>query len=257
MAELPDAANLTTERQPPRPWGPWATAGWAVALAVVYALVQLVVAVPFLVCWAIADPGISLQAHAENLAKDGLFFAVATIVSDGVLIGLLVGIVWLRKWPARDYLALGPIGRGEALRYGAIMLGLVALTDTLTWLLGRPVVSDFQVQLYSTASSFLLLFLVLLLVAPVFEELAFRGFLFQGLASSRLGAAGTILLTSGIWAVVHFQYDWFGVVTIFVYGLFLGEVRRRTGSTTTTVFLHGILNVIATAETVVFMEFLR
>jgi membrane protease YdiL (CAAX protease family) len=233
------------------------TAGWAVALAVVYTLVQVAVAIPFLVCWAVTDPGVSLQAHADRLAKDGLFSAVGTIVSAGVVIALLVGVVWLRKWSARDYLALSPIRRSEALRYGAIMLLLVALLDAVTWLLGRPVVSQFQVEMYRTADSLLLLFLVVLLVAPVFEELAFRGFLFRGLASSRLGAGGAILLTSGVWAIIHLQYDWFGVLNIFLCGLFLGEVRRRTGSTTTTVFLHGVQNLLATIETVVVMELLR
>ena len=88
----------------------------------------------------------------------------------------------------------------------------------------------------------------MLLIAPLSEELTVRGFLYRGFASSRLGSAGAILLTSALWASIHVQYDWFFIGEVFVLGLILGWMRCRSGSTWLTVVLHGAYNLIAVAQ---------
>ena len=98
------------------------------------------------------------------------------------------------------------------------------------------------------------LVVALLVAAPVVEEVFFRGFLFKGLAASAVGAGGAILLTSLLWAGIHLQYDVYGKGLIFTVGLFLGVVRWRTGSVTLTVMLHGMINAVATTQTIVVAE---
>ena len=61
-----------------------------------------------------------------------------------------------------------------------------------------------------------LLWFSVVVVAPVTEELFFRGFLHCGWAPSWLGVSGTIVLTSALWAVLHHQYNAFGILIIFV-----------------------------------------
>ena len=53
------------------------------------------------------------------------------------------------------------------------------------------------------------------------------------------------------------QYDLYGVATIFVSGLLLGYARLKTGSLYPTLFLHGLMNLIATVEVVVFLKVQR
>jgi membrane protease YdiL (CAAX protease family) len=83
------------------------------------------------------------------------------------------------------------------------------------------------------------------------EEVLFRGFLFEGVLHSRLGAGGAVGFTSLVWALTHVQYDAYDIATIFVSGLLLGYVRLKTGSLYATIFLHGLMNLVAMLEAVV------
>ena len=93
--------------------------------------------------------------------------------------------------------------------------------------------------------------LALVVLAPLGEETLFRGFLFKGIAASRAGPVVAIFVSSVAWALLHVQYDWYGVVSIAVIGLFLGVVRYRTGSLLVTMLLHALANMVATLEMVV------
>jgi len=87
-----------------------------------------------------------------------------------------------------------------------------------------------------------------MVAAPLGEETLFRGFFFQGLLRSRLGAPGAIALSSLFWALIHVQYDAYGIATIFVTGLFLGYARLKTQSLYVPIFLHSLNNLGATLE---------
>jgi len=87
-------------------------------------------------------------------------------------------------------------------------------------------------------------------VAPIFEELSFRGFLFEGLRRSWLGDSGTILVTSLVWAVIHTQYQLVYVLQIFALGLLLGAARLRTGSIVTPIAMHALFSAIAIVQVV-------
>lgn len=101
-----------------------------------------------------------------------------------------------------------------------------------------------------------MLWLATVIVAPVTEELLFRGFLHRGWAPSWLGVSGTIVLTSALWAALHQQYNWLGILCIFLMGLIFGWMRQRSGSTTLTIILHSLNNLIATILVAVQIEWL-
>jgi membrane protease YdiL (CAAX protease family) len=86
------------------------------------------------------------------------------------------------------------------------------------------------------------------------EETLFRGFFFEGILHSKSGARGALIITAGTWASIHVQYDWYGRATIFVFGLFLGYVRLKTGSILVTMCLHSLMNLIATLELIVLLK---
>ena len=101
-----------------------------------------------------------------------------------------------------------------------------------------------------------MLWLATIIVAPVTEELLFRGFLHRGWAPSWLGVSGTIVLTSALWAALHQQYNWLGILCIFLMGLIFGWMRQRSGSTTLTIILHSLNNLFATILVAVQIEWL-
>jgi len=236
-----------------RPWGFWASLGWTALWIGLWMLVGTVVAVAAATIAVVRDPKLDAQAFVAGMAGNGLLIALAAILAAPVQIGLVVLLAWVRM-PVRVYLGLGAVGARETL-VGVGLLGvLLAAQDGLTLLAGRPVVPPFMVEAYRTAGFLPLLVAALVVAAPMAEETLFRGFLFAGIAASRAGAVGAVLISSAVWAAIHLQYDLYGVGLIFVEGLFLGIVRWKTGSVTLTILLHAVANAIATIEATVVVE---
>ena len=94
-----------------------------------------------------------------------------------------------------------------------------------------------------------------IVVAPAGEEITFRGFLFRGWVRSERSAWPAIVVISLLWATLHVQYDWTGMLQIFVVGLFLGWTRLRSNSTLLTFILHALFNLEGTLETVAQVHF--
>ena len=87
---------------------------------------------------------------------------------------------------------------------------------------------------------------IAVLIAPLFEEMFFRGFL-QPLLSRTLGVAAGIALTALLFGGLHaFQYSfvWQYVFAVSLVGVALGVLRSRTNSIIPTTVLHGCYNAI-------------
>ena len=120
---------------------------------------------------------------------------------------------------------------------------------------GEPIVPDFMIDTYQSATWGLpLLLFVLFVTAPLSEEFFFRGFMLEGLQRSRLGIIGAVIITAAVWAGIHLQYDLHGILMIFFLGLIFGYVRFKTRSLWLCVMLHSIMNLIATAEMLVVLS---
>ena len=133
------------------------------------------------------------------------------------------------------------------------MVALSFAADALTMLLGRPVIPEFMIDAYQTAGFVPLLWVALVVMAPVFEEIFFRGFIFPGIRNSRLGVTGAIVLTSLAWAACHVQYDLYHMTVIFGMGIVLGVARWRTESVYPPMATHAALNLVATVQVAVYL----
>jgi len=232
----------------PQPWGFWVTVGFALAIAVAFVAAQIAVAILFSTV-SMATGHEEILKEPTKLQSNGLFLALATCGAAPVGIGLTWLFAWIRKGiSVSDYLGLKRLPAKQLLRWCIGLLLVGALSDGLSALLGRPIVPDVIVESYKTAWSPPLLWFAMVILAPLNEEVFFRGFLFAGLSRSRIGGRGAILLTSLLWSVIHFQYDWFGVATIFVVGLLLGYARLKTSSIIPTILMHSLMNLVATIQ---------
>ena len=101
------------------------------------------------------------------------------------------------------------------------------------------------------ATPFVLNFLMVVIGAPIVEELLFRGFLFTQLKTTKLGVNGSIILTSLIWTSIHLQYDLFLLIPIFLIGLLLGYLMHKYNSLYLVIIVHAVHNLQAT----LFIEF--
>jgi beta-phosphoglucomutase-like phosphatase (HAD superfamily)/membrane protease YdiL (CAAX protease family) len=229
------------------PWGFWATLGLGLCVAVAYLGTQYAVMIVSIVARGALNQELSAQ-----LAANGLFVALATCATTPVAVGLIWVFARMRKGiPVREYLALSPLSWRAAARWCSALAGLVVLSDGLTTLLHRPIVPEVMVQMYQSAVFPPLFWLAVVVAAPLGEEAFFRGFLFKGILHSRLGGPGAVVLTALVWAVIHQQYDLYGVANVFVAGLLLGFARLRTNSIYTGLLMHALMNLIATIEVAV------
>ena len=232
-----------------RIWGYWATFGWALLAFFVGQFAALAV----LVWWRIGDLNAVL-----DVPFDGIAVALFILIANPITIAILMLAVRLARASQAEYLAL-EVPQTRDLRVGIIcIVGLIAISDALLYVTGQPLVTPFQLQSYSTAAAegWLAPFLIAaVVVAPASEEIIFRGFLFRGWARSDRAAWPAIVVISVLWAALHVQYDWTGILQIFVIGLFLGWMRWRSGSLLLTILLHALFNLEGMAETIVQIRF--
>jgi uncharacterized protein len=85
------------------------------------------------------------------------------------------------------------------------------------------------------------------ILGPVMEELVFRGVLFLPLLR-RLGPPAAILITSVVFGLSHYGYEWAVVAFVCADGLFFGVARHRTGSVYLPMLLHAIGNLFSIAQ---------
>jgi membrane protease YdiL (CAAX protease family) len=90
---------------------------------------------------------------------------------------------------------------------------------------------------------------IAVILAPLWEELTFRGFLVSALSKSRLGFWGAALIANVLWTSLHASYSWAGVASVFVAGLILSWLVWRTGDIKPAIVTHAAGNAFALAFT--------
>jgi uncharacterized protein len=230
-------------------WGYWATLGWAFL-----AFLAGQFAGSGLLLWQRAGAWNSLL----ETPYDGILVTLFIVISNPVTIAVIMLAVWLAHSGQADYLGLKWPQKRDVFVGVICLIGLIAICDALLYLSGRELVTQFQLQSYTTAASegwLIPMWLGAVIVAPAGEEIMFRGFLFRGWARTQRSLWPAIIVISVLWASLHVQYDWTGVAQIFAIGLFLGWMRWRSGSTLLTFFLHALFNLEGTMETVAQIHF--
>ncbi len=231
------------------PWRPWATAALTVLIATVFFAAQFIVAVLYLVVTVGASPKVDIRAAANSLPTDSLFFALAELVAGSVALGVTFLIVWLRKGPPLlEYLALRPVRRRTILLWLLYTLLLGIVLDGMSYAAGYAVVPEWMLSMYRSARLVPVTLLAVLVMAPLLEEIVFRGFFLEGVRHSRLGNTGAVLLASLLWASAHVQYEWFYIGQIFILGLLLGAARLWTRSLLPPILMHALFSGVATLQ---------
>lgn len=159
--------------------------------------------------------------NKHNLANIGMILGDKTCKKQPLFIALVLLFAW--------------IGIGHCLS---------------NWLDKTPIA--FMAELVSEQSFYALLILVVI-IAPIYEELLFRGLIFGLISQAVFKNKQTqdfwaIMISSVLFTLVHLQYDWFGLGLIFVLAVLLGWVRYRSGSIIIPIILHSVNNGLAMAE---------
>ncbi|UCD27769.1 MAG: CPBP family intramembrane metalloprotease, partial [Planctomycetota bacterium] len=258
-AEAVEARPVTVipAERPPGPWGFWATIGFSLILLLALMGLGAIVCIVFVVVKMQQNPDAKFEQLVEGLTDNGFFLSLLTFIAYPCCLALVSLFARLRRgYPIKDYLVLQLTSKQILVKWLLGMTGFIIFHDVLTYTLGREIVPGFMTDVYLTAYFTPLLYLVVIVIAPVFEEVFIRGFMITGFRSSAIGATGAVLLSSLVWAGLHVQYDMYGISMIFVGGILLGIARLTTGSTYLTVILHAFMNIVATAEMLIKVHFI-
>ena len=195
-------------------------------------------------------------ARMPDFSGDGVAVSVIILVSIPIQVLLLAAFAQRRGHDVVGYLGLIVPRRGEVVFGIAVTAALIVAGNVLSWLLGNNIVTPFQTDISRTAGeagplAMLMLWLAVIVITPIGEEVMFRGFLFKGWLRGPGDAWAVIVISSLLWALIHLQYDWYVTGQIFAFGLMLGWMRWATGSTILTILLHAMINLEGMFETVV------
>jgi len=100
-------------------------------------------------------------------------------------------------------------------------------------------------QMLGSPGTIALLGILVVILGPVAEELAFRGFLMPLLIRS-LGAAAGIVVTGILFGSIHgyeYQWSWRHMLLISLVGCVFGWVKYKTQSTVTSALMHSTFNL--------------
>ncbi len=222
---------------------------WKTALFVLFAVVWIfcsVVVAQFLLghllIWTIG---------AERLSTPiwlGIYSLLTYLLAIGLSVYVLPKIS--KKWrtsreemgltslPTWTDIGLSPIGFVASLILAA---GLTALFNLFPWFNAEET-QETGFSLYMNSSERIIAFIVLAVIAPVMEEVIFRGWLY-GKLRSRLGMISAILITSVLFGVLHFQ--WNVGVNVFALSIVLCGLREVTGTIYAGILTHMIKNGVA------------
>jgi len=227
-----------------KPWGRWATLG----LGLIALLGGQMVALLVLIQWY----GFSLPRWSD-LETNGVLVTVSVCAATAVQVALLVLMTRRRGVSAAAYLGLTMPLKRDLLLGIIVVATLTVVADGVSYKLGYNLVSQFQLDIYNSASAagwLPWLLLTLVVVAPIGEETLFRGFLFRGWHRTSRDIWAVIIGTALLWALTHVQYNPYYMAQVFVIGLVFGWFRYTSNSTILTMVLHGLVNLESTIETV-------
>lgn len=169
--------------------------------------------------------------------------AISGAVQAAVIVGLMLLIA--RGLPKRETFALlrpsswgAAVGLDLATLFGILLLG-AAISPFANPGKEQGLVPDRWDP--SRAAPFVANAIVVIVLAPISEEITFRGLGFTLL--QRFGNWAAVILVGFTFALVHGLLEGFPI--LFAFGAALAFIRWRTGSIYPTIVLHGAFNAIA------------
>lgn len=230
-------------------WGFLGTALWGLVIITIFIILQVVTISFFALRGKHNFTDKQFMDILTSAQGNGGILSVSTFVTTIVCCALIAGIIKLKRGSSlTSYIAIRPVPMKEFLKWLGFLAVFIAASDLLSIFLGRPVVPEFVATMYASTNPVWIIWIALIVAAPLFEETFFRGFLLKGFTSSFFGPVGAIVLTAAIWAIIHIQYDAYNVAMIFCLGLMFGAARIQTGSLLVPLAMHALANFVSTAE---------
>jgi membrane protease YdiL (CAAX protease family) len=169
---------------------------------------------------------------------------VGNLVQFAIIAAIVYGIAGLTRDRRRVFALRRPTSWGTAARVGlGVGIGMIVLTLILTPILepGREQGVTPDTWEPKHAAAYIANGIVIAVVAPIVEELTFRGLGYSLLA--RYGRWTAIIGTGVVFALAHGLVNAFPLLAAF--GIGLAYLRSRVDSVYPGMIVHGLFNAIA------------
>lgn len=207
--------------------------------------------------WGIPDAVITiLLSVLLALAAGGASLVLDLPLGVAVIAGIVAPWIGLAGWPllATSWRGNGPrIDLGLRLTWSDVGLGAVVgiaglLIAGVAALITQGVAGDFNsaageiaLELQEEGTGAMFAFAVAVMVgAPIVEEIAFRGMVFNSVRKRGLGALWTILISAVLFAAFHLEPIRFFI--LLPIGVLYGWLRWRTGALGAPIIAHMVNN---------------
>ena len=179
-------------------------------------------------------------------SKPGLSTYFAMFVGQGFLAVPVVVYLIRKKYPLFESLRFNPVSKNTAFITLLLSLGAMVISDEINILVDMviPMPDSFlQVEAMLKPDNFLslvLLIFTVVILAPIGEEILFRGFLQKYLENAWGDITRAILFSSLFFAAIHFNPYW--MIQIYFLGVLLGYLAWKTDSVIPCIIFHVIIN---------------
>ena len=198
------------------------------------------------------------SGQIEQLLSSNVALQFLTVLCiEIVTIEILWWLHTLRKQPFLKAVGLGNRPKIKFLAYSALtyiayFITLIVTVAVMSNLVPALDINQSQQLGFDSAKGFNLVFvfMTLVILPPIAEEIIFRGFLFSRLRT-QTGTYISAIITSIIFALAHTEFlsgnslNWIAALDTFVFSFFLIFLYVKTKSLWPSIFLHGIKNCIA------------
>jgi hypothetical protein len=197
--------------------------------------------------------GPGTRAIEDALGKNAFFIVSTEFVTYIAIVAFMVSLVWTRhRMSLSRAIQWNLPGRRRAIN--ALMIGaaLAVVSDIGEIVFHRWIPDSLPVtEYFKDRPSALLLAAFGILVAPLMEELLFRGFLYPALARWT-GTFVSVVVTASAFTLLHgaqLGYSWAPLLLIFIVGVALTVTRVVTRSVATGVIVHMTYNFVLLLQT--------
>ena len=204
-----------------------------VASQIVTALVMRLIFGPDLLEKPVASGIYSVISYGLSLVL--IFVALPKILKKFAATREEVG---LKEYPTWTDIGLAPVGWLVSAVGGGLLMSFFSI---FSWF-DLEQVQETGFSIYMNGGERLIAFLTLVVLAPIAEEVIFRGWLY-GKLRARTNVAISILVTSLLFALMHFQ--WNVSVNVFALSVVLCGLREITGTIYAGILTHMLKNGVA------------
>ncbi len=183
-------------------------------------------------------------AQSDDPTGTRALFAMVLAVYLGFAIAIVTAAKWRGKSQWRDLIGWRPFRLSDRIVWAIMVATLIysASADAaISHFLPHPAA---RLTVPADRLAAAELFVLAVVLAPVTEELLFRGWIYTSLRC-HWGLWPALLTTSALFALAHYEGTHVYALAVFPIGLALGAIRERTGSIKASITYHAINNCAA------------